>query len=138
VTQEQYVYAFYTTSLFRLERFILRWLVSKPSTDDEVKQLAQGSRRRFAAWQVEQRCDNQLLLADHLGRTRSWLMVLSAPVHGNPGTYLYFGSAIIRVRHPKSGKMTLGTTFNLLLGFHRIYARLLLRAARSRLESRPA
>ena len=135
VTHEQYVYAFYTTLLFNLERVILSALVSMPSSDDEAKQLAQGSRSQFAAWQVEDRCDNQLLLADYLGRTRSWLMVLPATDKHDARTYLYFGSAITRIKHPKTGKMTLGNAFNLLLGFHKIYSRLLLCSARARLES---
>src|ERR671924_2078513 len=64
-----YIIAFYTTPLFRLERFILTWAVSKPSTDKQVRQLADGEVEQFAAWQVEGRSENEMLLCDLVGRT---------------------------------------------------------------------
>ena len=73
VPQAEYVEAFYTTAVFRLERLILKWFVSRPSTDDEARQLAQGNRDAFAAWTVEARAADQLLLGDFSGRTKSWL-----------------------------------------------------------------
>ncbi|MDH5501305.1 MAG: hypothetical protein OEY72_09435, partial [Gammaproteobacteria bacterium] len=42
VTHAQFVEAFYTTPLFKTERIILRWLVSKPSSDEDVHRLASG------------------------------------------------------------------------------------------------
>ncbi|MBT8437094.1 MAG: hypothetical protein KJP11_06970 [Gammaproteobacteria bacterium] len=135
VTHTQYVGAFYTTSLFKLERMILAWLASKPSTDREAEQLAQGSTNLFAAWQVESRVENQLLLSDFRGRTRSWLMALPAGEDNDPRTHLYFGSAITKVPDQKTGKMTLGSGFRVLLGFHKIYSRLLLYSARLRLKA---
>ena len=36
----EFVFAFYTTLLFKLERLILKWTVSKPSTDAQARQLA--------------------------------------------------------------------------------------------------
>ena len=68
--------AFYTTWLFRLERWILRLAVARPSTDEEAHQLARGEREAFAAWSVEARAPDQLLMCDFTGRTRSWLMVV--------------------------------------------------------------
>ncbi len=135
VTHTQYVGAFYTTSLFKLERVILAWFVSKPSTDHEAEQLAAGSTNQFAAWQVESRAENQLLLSDFRGRTRSWLMVLPAGEDNKPRTHLYFGSAVTTVPDQKTGKMTLGNGFRVLLGFHKIYSRLLLYSARLRLKT---
>ncbi len=135
ITHTQYVSAFYTTSLFKLERVILTWLVSKPSTDHEAEQLAQGSTNLFAAWQVESRAENQLLLSDFSGRTRSWLMALPAGEDNDPRTHLYFGSAITKVPNQKTGKIRLGTGFRVLLGFHKIYSRLLLYSARLRLKA---
>jgi hypothetical protein len=44
VSHAQYVEAFYTTAVFKLERLILKWAVSKPSTDGEARQLAAGTR----------------------------------------------------------------------------------------------
>ena len=136
VTHTQYVRAFYTTWLFKLERMILAWFVSKPSTDHEAAQLAAGSSDFFAAWQVENRIENQLLLSDFRGRTRSWLMVLPVGDDSNPGTYLYFGSAITTVQDLNTGKKSLGAGFRALLGFHKIYSRLLLYSARLRLNAR--
>jgi hypothetical protein len=135
ITHAQYVCAFYATLLFKLERMILNWLVSKPSSDDEARQLAEGSTNLFAAWQVESRCENQLLLSDFRGRTRSWLMVLPVDHGSDKGTYLYFGSAITTMQNPGTGKMTLGVGFRALLGFHKIYSRLLLYSARLRLKA---
>ncbi|MGI9308284.1 MAG: hypothetical protein ACR2P6_03410 [Gammaproteobacteria bacterium] len=135
VTHAQYICAFYTTLLFKLERVILAWFVSKPSTDREVEQLAAGSSDLFAAWQVEDRIENQLLLSDFHGRTRSWLMVLPIGDDSDPATYLYFGSAITTIQDLETGKITLGAGFRVLLGFHKIYSRLLLYSARSRLQT---
>jgi len=79
VSHAHYVEAFYTTAVFRLERLLLAWFVAKPSTDAQARQLADGAIDAFAAWQVEGRSTNQLLLCDYAGSTRSWLM--TAP-HG--------------------------------------------------------
>jgi hypothetical protein len=132
VSHEEFVTAFYTTWLFKVERWILRWAVSKPSTDRDAEQLARGLSTSFAAWRVEARGNDQLLMCDFLGNTRSWLMVASQ--YGR--TQLYFGSAIVARRDPKTGQRKLGWTFRALLGFHRLYSRMLLRAARSRLKAR--
>jgi hypothetical protein len=40
VSHEAFVRAFYTTPPFRVERFILRWLASRPSTDEQARVLA--------------------------------------------------------------------------------------------------
>lgn len=135
VAQAQYVAAFYTTPVFKLERWILRWAASKPSTDLQAQQLAAGVIDSFCAWQVERRCDNQLLLCDFQGRTRSWLMVAPGAAGERPRTRLYFGSAVVPVVDAKTGRHTLGRVFRLLLGFHRIYSVVLLRAAKSRLQA---
>ena len=133
VTHAEYVEAFYTTSLFKVERTLIAWLVSMPSTDLQAAQLASGTLNSFAAWKVEDRTANQLLMADFQGHTRSWLMVSSAE-DGVPGsTRLYFGSAVVPAA--KSGtRRTPGLAFRLLLGFHKLYSRALLFAAKSRLE----
>jgi hypothetical protein len=136
VTQAQFVSAFYTTPVFRLERWILQWVASRPSEDAEATELAEGRSDRFAAWQVEGRRPEQLLLTDFLGRTRSWLMVV--PAADGARTLLYFGSAVV----PKSGggnaPGSLGLGFRALLGFHQLYSRVLLQAAKWRLARRAA
>jgi hypothetical protein len=52
VSLAEFVEAFYTTWLFKLERFILKVAVKKPSTDAEARQLSRGELDRFAAWYV--------------------------------------------------------------------------------------
>jgi len=130
VTHSQYIAAFYTTFLFRIERFILKWAVSKPSTDAEAVQLAEKQRDSFAAWDVEARGDDQLLLCDFQGRTRSWLMIEPMPPAQAPRTRLYFGSAVVRNRERSSRPFRFGA----LLGFHRLYSVALLYSAKKRLE----
>lgn len=129
----EYVAAFYTTWLFKLERAILKWLVARPSTDEEAAELAQGGRRTFAAWTVEASAPNQLLMCDFLGNTRSWLMI--EPRHNGGVTRLYFGSAIVPSAADRDGRPRLGFSFRSLLGFHRYYSRALLAAARARLTT---
>lgn len=127
-TLEHYVTAFYTTPLFKVERFILTWAVRKPSTDADAAAIASGQATTFAAWTTEGRADDQLLVRDYLGRTRSWFMVV--PEDGAaPATRLFFGSAVVPRR---DGSM--GSGFSTLLWFHRAYSVLLLRAARRRLQ----
>lgn len=133
VSHAEYVEAFYTTAVFKLERLLLAWFVSKPSSDAQAKQLAAGEIRSFAAWDVEERSADQLLMSDFKRRTRSWLMV--APVHGGgaAATRLYFGSAVVPLVNRASGQARLGFAFRALLGFHKLYSRVLLRAACTRL-----
>src|SRR5688572_23816055 len=129
VSQAQYVEAFYTGTLFKLERHLLAWFAAHPSTDAQAAALARGARETFAAWRVEARTDNQLLMCDLTGRTRSWLM--SEPAGGS-NTRLYFGSAVV----PAEGTQEIsGFPFSALLGFHKLYSRALLAAAGSRLVS---
>ena len=135
VSHAQYVNAFYTTFAFRLERLILKWVASKPSTDAEVNQLATGAIETFAAWHVEKRSENQLLLCDFLGSTRSWLMIAPWVTGIGCGTRLYFGSAVVPRKNAKTGKSTIGFGFRALLGFHKLYSLVLLYSAKSRLEA---
>jgi hypothetical protein len=132
VTHAEFVAAFYTTWLFNLERFFLTWTVDKPSTDSEVHALARGERTTFAAWSLEDRAPDQLLMRDYLGKTRSWFMV--EPRGDAAGTRLYFGTGIAAITDRKSGGKRLSGGFNARLGFHKLYARALLSCARARLE----
>jgi hypothetical protein len=134
VTHSQYVAAFYTTFLFKIERFILRWAVSRPSTDSEAVQLAEKQRDSFAAWSVEARDSDQLLLCDFHGRTRSWLMVEPMPPEQAPRTRLYFGSAVVRSRKNESKRKSSTFGFGALLALHRLYSMALLSSAKKRLE----
>jgi hypothetical protein len=124
VTHAEFVVAFYNTRLFKLERLILTF-IGKPSTDAHARALAEGERDSFAAWTVERRATDQLLLRDFQGKTRSWLMV-----EPNAGaTCLYFGSAVVKPRS-SSGEKRMTGGFQALLGFHQRYSRALLSAAR--------
>lgn len=131
VSHAEFVEAFYTTAVFRLERLLLAWLVARPSTDAQARELACGTRTSFAAWSVEARETDQMLLSDFQGRTRSWLM--STPASGNQATRLYFGSAVVPIVRKRSGQARMGFAFRALLGFHKFYSRILLRAAVARL-----
>ena len=120
VAHAAYVEAFYTTAVFKLERLLLALFVARPSRDAEARELACGQRQQFAAWSVEGRAPGQLLMCDYAGSTRSWLMAVPT----GQGTRLYFGSAVVRSRQ--------AGMFRALLGFHKQYSRILLRAAASR------
>ncbi len=133
VSHGEFVETFYTTGLFKVERFILASIVFKPSTDLQAQQLAAGQAESFAAWSVEGRATNQLLLCDFMGRTRSWLMSV-ADEGARPGsTRLYFGSAFLPKVDRATGPASYGLEFHALKGFHRLYSRALLRSAQSRL-----
>lgn len=137
VEHARFVEAFYTTRVFKLERFILRWVISAASSDAEARELAAGTRERFAAWTVEARAADQLLMCDLMGRTRSWLMCAESPTAGPTRTRLYFGSAVVPHRVKASGQRRLNWVFRSLMGFHELYSRVLLRAAVSRLRATP-
>ena len=94
VSLEDYVYKFYTSPLFKLERFILTLTVRKPSTDTQAKELLEGNSNKFAAWTLEDRRENELLMRDMADRTRSWFMVHHVGTKENPRTQLYFGTGI--------------------------------------------
>jgi hypothetical protein len=132
VSFPEFIFAFYTTPLFKLERFILKWLVSKPSTDAQARKLADGLVDEFAAWRVEDRRENEILMCDYVGRTRSGLM--SAP--SGSSTDFYFGSAVVPVHDPRTGKLSLGFAYEALLEFHKIYSILLLYSGRVRIQHR--
>lgn len=111
-----YVTAFYSTWLFKLERGLLG-LLGKSATDGQARDMAEGHTNTFSAWTVEARTGQQLLMCDMGGATRSWFMV--AP-EGDK-TRLYFGSAVTK---------TDSWLFKLLLPFHNMYARALLKAVK--------
>jgi len=134
VSFSEFILAFYTTPLFRLERLVLKLAVSKPSTDIQVRQLADGTSKEFAAWHVEDRSENEMLLSDFGGRTRSWLMTIPINTVRNPQTRLYFGSAVVPIQNAETGELSLGFGFQFLLEFHQIYSILLLYSARSNIK----
>jgi hypothetical protein len=132
VAQAEYVEAFYTTAIFRLERWLLARFLRRPSSDQQARALALGQLEAFAAWTVEARAADQLLMCDMFGRTRSWLM--SLPAVDGSSTRLCFGSAVVPVTDRRSGHRKLGFSYVALTPFHRLYSRLLLGAAAARLR----
>ena len=131
VTHADYVEAFYSTTLFGIERRLLAWFASKPSTVADARRLADARSDTFAAWTVEARAADQLLLCDFTRRTRSWLMV--EPLADGVGKRLYFGSAVVPRRAATGVGGSMGVAFHALSGFHAVYSRALLGAARTRL-----
>lgn len=127
ISLENYITAFYTTPLFKIERFILKIAVNAPSSDHDARNLASAKTTKFAAWNVEGRDETQLLLCEFSKRTRSWLHIESTQT----GTRLYFGSAV--TPDPKTNR--LGPLFTALLPFHKIYSRALLASARRNVKN---
>jgi hypothetical protein len=127
VSVQDYIAAFYTTWLFKCERFVLM-LIGKGSTDASAHALANGTSDAFAAWTVEGRAQDQLLVCDFAKLTRSWLMAGARP-DGQAGTQLYFGTAVVPTARDKSGNPRPKFGFRVLTPVHRFYARALLRAA---------
>lgn len=125
-----YIRAFYTSGAFRTERFILGLAVSKPSTQADVDALAAGQTDTFAAWDVEARDEIQILLRDFQGNTCSWLMAL--PLKRNR-TRLYFGSTIVKRNAAPSEDAKIPPAFSALMGFHKLYSRILITSAAKQL-----
>jgi hypothetical protein len=134
VSLEDFVFAFYTSAVFRIERLLLRAFIGTPSSDSDARALAEGSAASFAVWYVGKRTATQLLMCDRYERTRSWFRVEAL----NGGrTRLQFGSAVAAARDDRAGTKSLGGTFRLLLGFHVLYSQVLLRAAKRGVTKTP-
>ena len=124
VTFADFVYSFYTSPVFRVERRLLGYAGAGAGNSD-ARALADGRSSAFAIWYVAQRTADQLLMGDRYGRTRSWFRV--APLGGET-TLLLFGSAIAASSDPRNSRRT--PVFRLLLTFHVAYSQLLLHSAR--------
>lgn len=133
VSLGDFVYAFYTSPVFRIERAILRILAGAPSTDAEARGVADGSGSSFAIWRLGERTTTQLLMCDRFEKTRSWFQV--APMEGG-GTLLRFGSAVAASRNRETGALSVGRGFRWLMGFHVVYSRVLLGAAGRRVTKK--
>jgi hypothetical protein len=129
-TLPEFVYAFYTSQAFRVERFLLHIFIGAASTRSDADAVAKGTASRFAAWYVGERSATQLLMCDRYERTRSWFQVV--PIAGNR-TRLRFGSAVAAARGDGSGPKPPDRGFRLMLRFHVLYSQVLLHAAKTRL-----
>jgi hypothetical protein len=132
VTLQQFVEAFYTSRLFRVERILLGTFLKLPSSDADAYALARGTRSTFAVWNTLVRTETELLMEDRFGRTRSWFRIQPG---GSSGTDMCFGSAVAGRRRTNRG-FAMSLPFRMLLGFHVIYSQLLLSAAARFLEDR--
>ncbi len=133
VSLSDFVFAFYTSPVFRIERWILAVVAGARSTDAEARALTNGSGNSFAVWRMEARTETQLIMGDRYGKTRSWFRVV--PTEEN-ATLLQFGSAAAAPRKESSGYSQPSAIFRLLLRFHVIYSQVLLWAAKKRVVAR--
>ncbi len=129
VTLAEFVEAFYTTRLFKLERALIALLLRKPSSDAMARAVARGEGERLAVWTIEARERDELLMHEDSGATRSWFKVEAAA----GATTLWFGSAVVPRRKSPASEPRFSWVFHALLGFHRLYSRALLAAAARRL-----
>ena len=132
VSFSDYIAAFYSTKLFKLERFILRIFARAPATDEGARKLGLDEVDTFAVWRVSERRENQLLM-ETKGRTMSWFMVEDINEHGAPKSRLFFGSVVAPIKGKGSNSPRMGLLFSALLGMHSLYSKALLTAARARL-----
>ncbi len=135
ISLSRYVEAFYTTWLFKTERTVLS-LAGHHSTDAAATEVARGTSIHFAAWRVEDREEDQLLMCDVTGRTRSWFSTSTISEGGSLRTLLYFGSSVIAVESGQGGRTSVGPVLKALTGFHKLYSRALLAGTRRKLASR--
>lgn len=125
VSLSEFVTAFYTTPLFRAERLILSIAMRKRIRDDDIDGMLSGRAEEFAIWRIEARGENELLVCDKRGATRSWFSAVPKP---NGATDLYFGSVVVAQPNQPLPKIVQVTTT-----LHVFYAKSLLRTARQRL-----
>ena len=130
VSLAEFVFAFYTAPLFRIERGLLQLLINAPSSRSDARAVADGTADKFAAWYVGQRTATQLLMCDRYERTRSWFRV--APKSGGQ-TRLQFGSAVAARGGGHSDVSRRPAAFEPLLWFHVVYSQALLHAAKANL-----
>jgi hypothetical protein len=127
VSLADFVFAFYTSDVFRIERRMLGVLAGAPSTDAEARQLAAGSDISFAIWRVAERTTTQLLMCDRYGRTRSWFGVVPLD---QGRTLLQFGSAVASRSNARTANWARRSLFRVLMKFHVVYSQVLLQAAK--------
>jgi hypothetical protein len=122
VSLSDLITAFYNSPAFRPERWVLH-AIGKGSGAADVQQLAAAQTNSFAAWNLVERTDTQILLEDFQKSTCSWLAIeplaATAPTI-QPRTRIYFGSGV---------KAPDGLLVKTLMPLHRWYAKTLLRSA---------
>ena len=129
VSLSEYIMAFYTSPLFKVERMILSIATIRFALDGEALELSLGKSEKYSIWTVECRQFNQIILRDFTNKTRSWLMVQESSVGGADNTRLFFGSVVVPRKISESGQPIFGSLFHMFGRFHQVYSRALLRAA---------
>ncbi|HEY2682441.1 MAG TPA: hypothetical protein VGI93_02950 [Steroidobacteraceae bacterium] len=122
ISLAEFVFAFYTSRVFKLERLLLRTFLGIRSSDEDAQTLIAGTTDTFAAWYQGARTPSELLMCDRFESTRSWFMV--EPVAGG-ASELCFGSAVAS----GLGRSAMPSRFRLLLVFHVLYSQVLLHSA---------
>ncbi len=123
--------AFFSARAFQPERWFLK-AIGKPSVPADWRALASGVRDDFAAWSVEERAADQILLCDYLKATRCWLMIEPFSSLSPTHTRLYFGSVVTRRKAAGDSRSPL---FSALLPLHGAYSKILLNSAAARLRT---
>ena len=135
VNLAEFVFSFYTSPVFQIERWLLRVFVGTPSNNAAARALADGAATSFAVWYVGRRTPTQLLMCDRYERTRSWFRVVP---EGCESTRLQFGTAVAANHDDRTGTARLGGGLRILMLFHVLYSKVLLYAARAALLKRRA
>ena len=149
ISFEEFVTAFYTSRLFKIERVILSIVVRKPSDDRQAIAIAQGRQKYFSAWSERARSPNELLMCDFQNQTCSFFKVVEVPCSKSressenhykdfstnaPSSVLYFGTVLVPHKH-SNGKLKEKPLFiRWLMPFHRLYSKALMRSAIKRLR----
>lgn len=123
---QNYVTVFFGTWVFRLELKLLSMLGLNRDSPDQVRLLAEDRVKTLAAWKVESRTSSDLLLAVGTGPIRTWLRI---EARSENMVRLYFGSALLPLGTDRHGRPRLDVMSVILLPFHKLYSRILLRAA---------
>lgn len=131
ISFESFIHSFYVSKVFKLERFLLRLFLRKSITDGMAEELAKGERDNYAAWNEEYRNDNQLLMADITGSTKSWFMVEK---HSN-GCKLYFGTVVMSKKDKAGQPKSPMPLFSWTVPAHKFYSKALLWSAKKQLEN---
>ncbi|MEL6648775.1 MAG: hypothetical protein AAFQ05_13995 [Pseudomonadota bacterium] len=118
---ERFVFLFFDSWLFRVERMILRFAGKAPKAGTDPIALARGEVAHFAAWTVDARRAQELLMSVHHTPIRTWLSVAK----DGDQMRLRFGTALLA--QETSGRVHWG--FRATIRAHRLYAKLLLKAA---------
>ena len=129
IALEKFIKAFYTTTLFKIERTILSFVTSRSATNKEAVELSLGESDSYSIWTVESRTSNQIILCDFTKKTRSWLMVQVSLTKEAVTTRLFFGSVVVPKKVSDNGHGSFGILFHLFGGFHRVYSKALLNAS---------